>query len=413
MRAAITGIGIVAPNGLGAVEYWTRTLGADSGIGPITRFDARPYPVRLAGEIADFAAHDHLPGRLLPQSDRMTQLALTAAGWALADAGLVPAELGPFDVGVCTANSSGGFEFGQRELENLWARGPRHVSAYQSFAWFYAVNTGQISIRHGVRGPSGVTVTEGAGGLDTIAQARRQLRRGTPVMVTGGIDSALCPWGLVAHLSSGRLSTRTAPDDAYLPFDERACGHVIGEGGAILIIEDLDNRHRAPERWYGEVAGYCATFDPAPWTGRPRRLADAIRGALDDAAQVPADVDLVLADAAGVPELDLAEAAALTEVFGPFGVAVTATKTMTGRLNSGGAALDVASALLSIRDGVIPPTINVRTLARGCELDLVTRRRRARVRCALVVARGFGGFNSALVVRSPDYRANIGGEGED
>jgi act minimal PKS chain-length factor (CLF/KS beta) len=399
--AVVTGIGIAAPTGLGAEAFWARTLDGKSGIVPISRFDASSYPVRLAGEIAGFDARAHLPSRLIPQTDRMTQLALVATEWALADAGVDPASLDAFDMGVVTASSSGGFEFGQRELENLWARGPRYVSAYQSFAWFYAVNTGQISIRHGMRGPSGVTVTEQAGGLDAIAHARRQIRKGIPLMVTGGMDASLCPWGLVAQIPSGRLSPRTDPARAYLPFDVEACGYVIGEGGAILVVEDSGAaaaRGAGPP--YGEIAGYCATFDPPPRSGRPPRTADAIRGALEDAGLTAAEVDVVFADAAGLPALDQAEADALTAVFGPRGVPVTAPKTMTGRLSAGGGPLDVATALLALRDGVIPPTVNVTDAAPGCDLDLVTRRRRSPLRRALVVARGYGGFNSALIVRA-------------
>src|SRR5262249_54721998 len=154
------------------------------------------------------------------------QLALVAADWALADAGVRPQEWPEFDIGVVTASSSGGFEFGQRELQNLWSKGGQYVSAYQSFAWFYAVNTGQISIRNGLRGTSGVLVSDQAGGLDALAQARRQVRKGARLIIAGGVDGSVCPWGWVAQLASGRLSTSDDPDRAYLPFDRRACGYV-------------------------------------------------------------------------------------------------------------------------------------------------------------------------------------------
>jgi minimal PKS chain-length factor (CLF/KS beta) len=401
MKAVVTGIGVVAPNGVGAEAFWRRTLAARSGIGPISRFDAASYPVRLAGEVTDFEASEHIPSRLLPQTDRLTQMALAAADWAIADAAIDTNRLNAFDMGVVTANSSGGFEFGQRELENLWGRGPQYVSAYQSFAWFYAVNTGQISIRHGMRGPTGVIVSEQAGGLDAIGQARRHVRRGTRLLVTGGLEAPLCPWALAAQIPNGRLSRRDDPGRAYRPFDTDADGYVPGEGGAILILEDAAAAwERGAPRIYGEIAGYRATFDPRPGSGRPARLESAIRGALDNADLDPAAVDVVFADAAGVPRLDRGEADAITAVFGPYGVPVTAPKTMTGRLNAGGAALDVAAALLAIRDSVVPPTVNVGRLADGCELDLVTQARSGPVRNALVVARGYGGFNAAMVVRA-------------
>ncbi|WP_133909887.1 ketosynthase chain-length factor [Streptomyces sp. NBC_00582] len=397
--AVITGVGVTAPNGLGTKEYWDATRAGRSGIGPVTRFTADGYPSRIAGEVPGFVAEEHLPSRLIAQTDRMTRLALLAADWALADAGIEPEELPEFDAGVITASSSGGFEFGERELRNLWSKGGAHVSAYQSFAWFYAVNTGQISIRHGMRGPSGVVVSDQAGGLDALAQARRQIRKGSRVIVSGGVDASICSWGWVAQQAGGRLSTSDDPARAYLPFDAEAGGHVPGEGGAILVLEDAEAARRRGARVYGELAGYAATFDPAPESGRPPGLRRAIELALDDARLAPDEIDVVFADAAAVPELDRVEAEALNAVFRPRQVPVTAPKTMTGRLHSGAAPLDVVAALLSIRDRVIPPTVNV-SPDQGYELDLVTGQpRSADVHTALVVARGQGGFNSAVVVR--------------
>ena len=199
MTAVVTGLGVAAPNGLGTDDFWKATLAGVSGIGPVGRFDAAGYPVRLAGEVPGFKAEDHLPGRLLPQTDHMTRLALVAADWALADADVDPAAWPEYDMGVVTASSSGGFEFGQGELQNLWSRGGQYVSAYQSFAWFYAVNTGQISIRNGMRGPSGVLVSDQAGGLDAVAQARRQVRKGSRLVVSGGVEGSVCPRGWVAQ----------------------------------------------------------------------------------------------------------------------------------------------------------------------------------------------------------------------
>ncbi|MBL1106842.1 ketosynthase chain-length factor [Streptomyces sp. 5-8] len=400
-QAVVTGLGVVAPNGLGTEEYWAATLAGTSGLGPVTRFDAGSYPSRIAGEVPDFVPEEHIPSRLLPQTDHMTRLALAAADWAVEDAAVDPAALDEYGMGVVTAASGGGVEYGQRELQQLWSRGKEYVSAYQSFAWFYAVNTGQISIRHKMRGPSGVLVTEQAGGLDTLGHARRHVRHGIPLVVSGGVDGALCPWGWVAQISTGRLSTADDPDRAYLPFTDQASGYVPGEGGAVLLVEDAEAaKARGAERIYGEIAGYAATFDPRPGSGRPPGLRRAVEEALADARVTAAEVDVVFADAAGVPELDRAEADALTEVFGPYGVPVTAPKTMTGRLFGGGASLDVATALLSLRDGVVPPTANVTAPADGCALDLVTgSAREAPLRTALVLARGYGGFNAAMVVR--------------
>ncbi|GHJ45236.1 actinorhodin polyketide putative beta-ketoacyl synthase 2 [Catellatospora sp. TT07R-123] len=398
-RAVVTGIGVMAPTGLNTHDFWQAALAGRNGIGRIERFDPSRYAARLAGEIRDFDPASHLPERLLPQTDHVTRLSLAAAEQALADAGVDPAALPEFGMSVVTASSAGGFAFGQNELEKLWAKGSDHVSAYQSFAWFYAVNTGQISIRHGGRGPSGVLVTDSAGGLDAVGQARRHLRGGTALAVTGGVDGSLCPWGWIGQLAEGHLSDRDDPARAYLPFDRDAAGWVPGEGGAILIVEDARAAAaRGAHQIYGEVSGYAATFDPPPGSGRRPGLARTIRLALADAGRAPADVDVVFADAAGVPERDRAEVAALAEVFGPHGVPVTAPKAATGRLAAGAGSLDVATALLSLRDGVIPPTPNITSPAYP-DLDLVVGTpRETDPHCALVLARGTHGFNAALVL---------------
>ncbi|MFE6103568.1 ketosynthase chain-length factor [Streptomyces laurentii] len=401
----VTGLGVTAPNGLGTEAYWEATREGTSGIRPVSRFDAEQYPSKLAGEVPGFDVGEHLPSRLIPQTDHMTRLALVAADWALADAGVDPSELADYEAGVITAASSGGYEFGQRELQNLWSQGSKAVSAYQSYAWFYAVNTGQISIRNGMRGPSGVVVSDQAGGLDAIAQARRQIRKGTKVIVSGGIDGSVCSWGWSAQMASERMSRSSDPENAYLPFDAAAQGHVSGEGGALVVLEDAEHARARSARIYGEIAGYAATTDPKPGLSRGPALRRAIEAALADAAMAPGDVDVVFADAAAVPELDRIEADAINAVFGERGVPVTAPKTMTGRLYSGAASLDVTAALLSIRDGVIPPTVNVVTDSEY-GLDLVTgTSREADVRTALVLARGYGGFNSAMVVRAVDQSA--------
>ncbi|MYT28900.1 MULTISPECIES: ketosynthase chain-length factor [unclassified Streptomyces] len=398
----VTGIGLITPNGLGLEEYWAAVLEGRSGIGTLTRFDAARYPARLAGQIDGFDAADHLPSRLLPQTDVSTRYALVAADWALADAGIEPGAFADYDMGVVTSNASGGFEFTHREFHKLWSQGPGAVSVYESYAWFYAVNTGQISIRNGLRGPGSALVAEQAGGLDALGHARRTVLRGTPMVVTGGVDSALDPWGWVSQISGGRLSTATDPHRAYLPFDAHARGYVPGEGGAILVLEAAGAAaaRRAP-RLHGEIAGHATTFDPPPGSPRPPGLRRAAELALADAGLTPDDIDVVFADAAGVPDLDRAEAEALSGLFGPRGVPVTAPKTLTGRLYSGGGPVDVCTALLSLRDAVIPPTAGTTEVPEEYQMDLVRGAPRpGPLSAALVLARGRWGFNSALVVRT-------------
>ncbi|MEU2081810.1 ketosynthase chain-length factor [Streptomyces albus] len=400
----VTGLGVVAPTGIGTEEHWRSVLAGRSGIGPITLFDPSPYPVRLAGQVPGFSAKDRVPSRLIQQTDRWTHLGLAAAEAALADAGVVPAELPEYELAVVTASSSGGTEFGQHEMENLYQHAPDWVGAYQSIAWFYAATTGQISIRHGLRGPCGVLCTEQAGGLDALGQARRLIRTGAKLVMTGGTDASLCPYGLTAQLTTGHLTTVPDPARAYLPFDADASGYLPGEGGALLVVEDADAAEaRGAARIWGRVLGYAAAFDPPPDSPRGPVLARTVRAALADAGLEPADVDVVFADALGVAEADRAEAAALTEVFGPRGVPVTAPKTLTGRLYGGGAALDAATALLALRDQTVPHTAGPTAPAPGYEIDLVLGEPRpAELRTALVVARGHGGFNAALLLGHRD-----------
>lgn len=396
--AVVTGMGVLAPTGLGAMRHWERTVSGRGAIRRITAFDPEPYSGTLAGEVSGFEPGEYLSRRLLPQTDHVTRLSLVAADWALQDAKLDPVGLSEYGMGVVTASSAGGFEFGQRELEKLWSNGPEHVSAYQSFAWFYAVNTGQISIRHRLRGPNGVVVTEQAGGLDAVAQARRRIRDGAAAMICGAVDGSPCPWGWVAQLANREISRSGDPDRAYLPFDVDAAGYVPGDGGALLILESAASARARGVPWYGEAAGYAASFDPPPASGRPTTLRRAIEGALADASVAAGDVDVVFADGAGTSKRDREEAAALRAVFGRYGVPVTVPKTMTGRLSAGGASLDLATALLALRSGLIPPTVNVSRLVPDYELDLVMEPRRQPLVVALVVARGHGGFNAAMVL---------------
>ena len=394
-----TGIGVVAPTGIGTEAHWESVLAGKSGIGRITRFDPSGYPVQLAGEVPGFVAADRVASRLIPQTDRWSHLGLAAADAALADAGIDPTQLPEYEMAVVTSSSSGGTEFGQHEMERLYLNGPSWVGAYQSIAWFYAATTGQISIRHGMRGPCGVFCCEQAGGLDALGQSRRLIRSGSRLVVTGGTDASLCPYGLTAQLATGRLSPIADAERAYLPFDIDASGYLPGEGGAILVMESAGSAAKRGASSYGTLLGYAAGFDPALDTGRPPALRNTVTSALADAGVRPCDVDVVFADASGVPCEDLAEAETLMELFGSCAVPVTAFKTLTGRLYGGGAALDVATALLALHHQVIPHTTGTSCLAPGCDIDLVrVQPREQPLEIALIIARGYGGFTAAVVL---------------
>lgn len=405
-RTVFTGVGAVAPNGSETRSWWSATKAGTIGIDVIRRFDPSKYATQLAGEVEDFNADDYIEKRLQVQTDRWTQMALAATEMAFEDAKFDPAAHDEWSMSVITASSSGGNDFGQREIQNLWQKGPGFVGAYQSIAWFYAATTGQISIKHGMKGPCGVVVSEGTGGLEAVAQSRRTIRRGVDTVVSGGLEGPIGPYALTCQIENGYLSTQRDPAAAYRPFDRRANGHVPGEGGAILLLESLDQaREREAPQIYGEVLGYGATNDAYHYSRQApdaEQLTRAIRLALDDAKVGPADIDAVFLDAFGTSEADRLEAEAIKRVFGKRAseIPVTAPKTMVGRLYAGGGALDVASALFAMRDGVIPPTINLDEPAEGCDLNFVTgSAHETDLGTVLINARGYGGFNSALVLR--------------
>jgi act minimal PKS chain-length factor (CLF/KS beta) len=402
-EAVITGIGVIAPNGATTELYWEATTKGVSGLDRITRFDPADFPVSVAGEVLD-APLDAVGRRLAVQTDLWTQFGLIASAEALDDAEISPAELDAWYVAVVTASSSGGNAFGQREIQELWSNGPRSVSAYQSIAWFYAATTGQISIAHGMKGPCAVVASEGAGGLDAIGKARRTLRQGTKLVLTGGTEAPIGPYALACQTATGCLSPQGDPTRAYQPFGAAATGFVPGEGGAIMTLEEGDDARRRGTRPYAAVAGYASTHDGARLpTPDGRALARAAKLAMDDARVLPEQVDVVYADGLATSAGDAAELNALRSIFGDqlARVAVTVPKTMVGRIYAGGAALDVATAALSMRDGRIPPTVGIETLRADCHLDLVRdESREARLRIALILARGFGGFNAAIVLRA-------------
>jgi minimal PKS chain-length factor (CLF/KS beta) len=399
-RAAITGMGVIAPNGAGTDTFWKATREGIGVLDRVTREGCEHLPLRVAGEVRDFDPSAAVEERFLVQTDRFTHFAMAAADLALEDArlGRTVTDAAPFSVGVVTAAGSGGGEFGQRELQQLWGKGSRYVGPYQSIAWFYAASTGQISIRRGFKGPCSVVASDEAGGLDALAHAARAVRRGTDVIVAGSTEAPLAPYSMVCQLGYDELSTESDPTRAYRPFTSAACGFVPAEGGAMLVVEDEGTARERGAQVRAVLAGHAATFTGASrWEESRHGLAHAVRGALDEAGCAPEEIDVVFADALGVPEADTAEALAIADVLGTR-VPVTAPKTGIGRGYGAAPVLDAVAAVLAMEHGVIPPTPNVFDICH--DLDLVTgRARTAELRTALVLSRGLMGSNSALVLQ--------------
>jgi len=406
-QAVVTGIGVIAPNGVGTEAYWKALLQGSASLGPVSREGCTDLPLRVAGEVPGFDPAELIESRYVVQTDRFTHFAMVAAELALDDARLRADPDHPYAIGVATAAGSGGGEFGQGELQQLWGKGPQHVGPYQSIAWFYAASTGQLSIRGGFRGPCAVLVNDEAGGLDVLAHACRTIRQGTDAVLTGATEAQLAPYSMVCQLGYPELSLAEDPQRAYLPFTEDACGFSPAEGGAMFTVEE---RHAAEGRGAqvrAVVAGHAATFTgTGDWEKSRQGLARAIQGALDEAACSADEVDVVFADALGVPAADEAEALAIGDALGQRAadVPVTAPKTGFGRAYSAASALDVAAAVLALEHGVIPATPNITAVRH--DLDLVTGSARSSpMRTALILSRGLMGYNSALVLRRADgYR---------
>lgn len=401
-NAVVTGLGVVTPHGIGTEVFWKTVEEGGSSLAPVGKEGCAHLPLRIAGEVRDFDADALIEGTFLVQTDRFTHFAMAAAQLALNDAGFGRSDIdSPYSVGVFTAAGSGGGEFGQRELQKLWGQGSRYVGPYQSIAWFYAASTGQISIRNGFKGPCGVVASDEAGGLDALAHAAQAVRRGTDAVVVGATEAPLAPYSIVCQLGYPELSRSADPARAYRPFTAAACGFVPAEGGAMLVVEEEQTARERGATPRATVAGHAATFTGASrWEDSRAGLARAISAALAEADCRPEDVDVVFADALGVPEADQAEALALTDALGPHArrVPVTAPKTGTGRAYCAAPVLDVATAVLAMEHQVIPPTPNVFDICHHIDL-VVGRPRPAEPRTALVLSRGLMGFNSALVLR--------------
>ncbi|MFI6305974.1 beta-ketoacyl synthase N-terminal-like domain-containing protein [Amycolatopsis thailandensis] len=397
MSAVITGIGVVAPTGIGVAEHWKASL---AGVHALSVLPESPIP--LAGRVPGFEGADHVDPRLLVQTDRWTWFTLAASDLAFSDARFDPAAVDPLRLSVVTASGSGGNAFGQREIEALWRDGPRAVSAYQSIGWFYAAASGQLSIKHQLKGPCGVVVADAAGGIDAVTQSLRLLRDSSDLVLVGAAEAPLSPYALACQSGRTELSRDDEPRTAYRPFHPEACGFVPGEGGAMLVLESPARAAARGAEAYAEIVATASTHDghhPVDPPPDSAQLVRVLRLAVGRAGLTPAEIDVVFADGLGDPRWDALEAEAIRTVFGRIPVAVP--KTMTGRLCSGGAALDIAWAALALEHAVIPPSVHLDGAGTRLGLDVVTEARERPLRTALVLARGAGGFNAAAVLRRP------------
>lgn len=411
-RVVVTGVGLVSPLGIGTEATWQGIVAGRSGAGPITRFDAAAFSSRIACEVKGFDPLDYADRREVRKMDTFIHYALAASLFAVEDAGLpVPVE-DPERVGVIVASGIGGFETIEREHRKLLDRGPRRISPFFVPAMVVNLAAGQVSIRLGAKGPNAAPATACSAGAHAVGDAFRLIRYGyADAMVAGGAEATITPMCIGGFASLRALSTRNEdPRRASRPFDLDRDGFVVGEGAGILILEERERARARGVAPYAEIAGYGMTGDAFHITAPSEDGAGAVRvmrAALAEAGAAPEEVDAVNAHGTSTPLNDRIETAAIREVFGEHAdrLAVSSTKSMTGHLLGGAGGLEAGISCLTVRNQLLPPTINHETPDPECDLDIVPNTARpATIRAIVSNSFGFGGTNVSLLFRHPEGR---------
>jgi 3-oxoacyl-[acyl-carrier-protein] synthase II len=411
-RIVITGIGLVTPVGIGTAESWHALLEGQNGIGPITQFDCSAFRVRIAGEVKNWEQvrdeRRFIDRKKLKEMDRFTELALGAAYIAVQDAKLELSDEERFRAGCFIGVGLGGLFTLEKTKETLLSKGSSKVSPYSIPGIIANLAAGQVSIAHGLKGPSYCTTSACSSGAHAIGEATEWIRRGKcDVMVAGGAEATITPVGIAGFEAMHALSKRNDdPAHASRPFDKGRDGFVSGEGSGVVILESLSRAKKRGARIYAEVTGYGASSDayhltqPAPQHEGAQR---SMRMALEDAQLPPDAVDYVNAHGTSTPPGDLEESRAIASVFGAHALEkklwVSSTKSMMGHLLGAAGAVESAICALTIAEGKVPPTINLIDQDPGCPLDFVANTaRERRVRHAMNNSFGFGGTNCTLVL---------------
>ncbi len=406
-RVVITGIGLVSPVAIGREETWAALLAGKSGIAPITLFDCSAFRVRFAGEVKDWDGTRFIEKKKLKEMDRFTEFALGAADMAVKDAQLELSDEDRNEAGCFIGVGLGGLFTLEKTKQTLMEKGPQKISPYSIPGIIANLAAGQVSMAHGLRGPSYCTTSACSSGAHAIGEAFEWIRRGrAQIMVTGGAEATVTPVGIGGFEAMYALSRRNEePQLASRPFDKGRDGFVCGEGSGVLVLESLSRAKKRGAKIYAEVTGYGASSDanhltqPAPHGEGAQR---SMKMALKDAGIAPDAVDYINAHGTSTPVGDIAESEAITGVFGSHAtdkkVWVSSTKSMMGHLLGAAGAVESAICALAIAEGKIPPTINLTDPDPQCPHDYVplTARER-RVKHALNNSFGFGGTNCSLV----------------
>ncbi|MDR1709522.1 MAG: beta-ketoacyl-ACP synthase II [Candidatus Accumulibacter sp.] len=406
-RVVVTGLGIVSPVGNSVEAAWEAILAGRSGIGPITRFDAAAFPVRIAGEVRDFDVTHYLPARDARRMDVFIHYGMAAGIQAIQDAGL---EAHPADaerIGISIGSGIGGLPMIEETREIYAASGPRKISPFFVPGSIINMISGNLSILYGYQGPNIAMVSACSTGTHSIGDAGRLIEYGdADVMIAGGAESTVSPLGLGGFCAARALSTRNDdPATASRPWDKDRDGFVLGEGAGVMVLEELEHARARGARIYAELAGFGMSADAHHMTapcedgsGAARCMANALKNARVEAHEV----GYLNAHGTSTPLGDVAETLAVKRAFGEHAknLVVNSTKSMTGHLLGAAGGIEAVFTVLALRDQVSPPTINIFTPGEDCNLDYCPNQARPlKLEAAISNSFGFGGTNATAVFR--------------
>lgn len=406
-RVVVTGLGVVAPNGIGVESFWTSLMDGVSGIDRITRFDAGQHDTKIAAEIKGFDPLLYMEKKDVKKMDRFIQYALAGAIMAADDAQFAIKEVERSRSGVLIGTGMGGIPCLEDTHKILLEKGPGRISPFFIPSIITNLASGHIAIRFGLRGPNSCVSTACATGNHAIGDSFELIRRGAAdVMFAGGTEAVISPLTIGGFGAMKALSTRNdAPQRASRPFDKGRDGFVMGEGAGVLILEELDHALRRDANIYAELTGYGMSADAYHMTAPEPEGAGAMASmglALEDAGVQPEDVDYINAHGTSTPAGDASETKAIKKVFGDhaYRLAVSSIKSMTGHLLGAAGGVEAVATVLTLFRSMIPPTINYEEPDPECDLDYVPNyARQAEVRVAFSNSFGFGGTNATLVFK--------------
>ena len=404
-RVVVTGVGAITGLGHSTAETWAGIVAGKSGVAPISGFDASAYPTRIGAEVRNFVPEEYIDAKEAKRTDRVVHLSMAAARQALA--GVDFDRLNRDRIGVVIGSGIGGIATFEKQHANLIGRGPDKVSPFFIPMMISDMTSGYVSIATKLRGPNYTTVSACSSGGNAIADAFMLIRAGlADAVVTGGAEAAVTPMSFAGFCSARAMSRRNdAPEKASRPFDAERDGFVMGEGAGILLVESLEHARARGATILAELVGIGLTGDAYHMTSPAPNGEGAVRAmqmALD-VAQLPLEsVQYINAHGTSTELNDASETAAIKQVFGDHArkLAVSSTKSMVGHLLGAAAAIELIFCILAIRDDIIPPTINQEHPDPACDLDYVPNvARKQRIDVALSNAFGFGGHNTAIIVR--------------